>query len=121
MSDRLRYEVIVEGNNEEGYSAFLPSLLGCVTAAGSIEEIKRLIVEAVDIHIEGMLEDNLAIPEPLSPEQAEEAFGMPIPDSVAPGLFVEVSVAKSIVPIKVVSRLSEYQAATQEEAVRLYA
>lgn len=91
MSDRLRYEVIVEGNDREGYSAFLPSLLGCVTAAGTIEEIKTLIVEAVAIHIEGMLEDNLAIPEPLGADLAEKAFGRPIPDSVAPGLFVEVS------------------------------
>ena len=95
MSDGLRYEVIVEGNDREGYSAFLPSLLGCVTAAGSIEEIKWLIVEAVTIHIEGMIEDDLAIPEPLAPEQAEEAFGMPIPESVAPGLFVEVSVKEN--------------------------
>ena len=110
MSDRLRYEVIVEGNDSEGYSAFLPSLLGCVTAAGSIEEIKKLIVEAVTIHIEGMVEDDLPIPEPLAPEQTEEAFGMPIPDSVAPGLFVEVS---AIEPIEVGLHI--------EEAVGLYA
>lgn len=95
MSDRLRYEVIVEGNDSEGYSAFLPSLLGCVTAAGTIEEIKRLIVEAVAIHIEGILEDNLPIPEPLDADLAEEVFGIPIPDSVAPGLFVEVSVKEN--------------------------
>ena len=117
MSDRLRYGVIVEGNDSEGYSAFLPSLLGCVTAAGTIEEIKALIVEAVTIHIEGMVEDDLPIPEPLAPEQAEEAFGMPIPDSVAPGLFVEVSVTK---PPEVVLRQSDYGVASQEEAVKLY-
>ena len=110
MSDRLRYEVIVEGNDSEGYSAFLPSLLGCVTAAGRIEEIKTLIAEAVTIHIEGMIEDGLPIPEALSPEQAEEAFGMPIPDSVAPGLFVEVS---AVEPIEVGLHM--------EEAVGLYA
>ena len=114
MSDRFRYEVIVEGNDREGYSAFLPSLLGCVTAAGTIEEIKALIVEAVAIHIEGMKEDGLPIPEPLTPEQAEEAFGMPIPDSVVPGLLVEVSVVRSI---KAVLRVSDYQAAVHEEAV----
>ena len=117
MSYRLRYEVIIKGNDREGYSAFLPSLLGCVTAAESVEEIKRLIVEAVAIHIEGMEEDGLPILEPLAPDQAEEAFGMPIPDSVAPGLFVEISVAE---PIKVSLNLSDYQSATHEEAVSLY-
>ena len=118
MSDKLIYEVIVEGNDSEGYSAFLPSLLGCVTAAGSIEEVKRLIVEAVTIHIEGMVEDDLPIPEPLVPEQAEEAFGMPIPNSVVPGMFVEVSAVKSV---EVELYLSDRQVATQEESVRLYA
>lgn len=99
MSDRLRYEVIVEGSDSEGYSAFLPSLLGCVTAAGTIEEIKTLIVEAVTIHIEGMVEDGLPIPEPLTPQQATEVLGMPIPDSVAPGLFVEVAVVEPVVSV----------------------
>ena len=117
MSDRLRYEVIVEGSDSEGYSAFLPSLLGCVTAARTIEEIKTLIVEAVTIHIEGMEEDGLPIPEPLAPDHAEEAFGMPIPDSVAPDLFVEVSAVK---PVKVVLCLSDYQATAHEESVKLY-
>ena len=98
MSDRFRYEVIVEGNDAEGYSAFLPSLLGCVTAAQTIEEIKTLIVEAVTMHIEGMMEDSLPIPEPLTAQQAEEALGMPVPASVAPGLFVEVSVREALVP-----------------------
>ena len=98
MSDRFRYEVIVEGNDAEGYSAFLPSLLGCVTAAQTIEEIKTLIVEAVTMHIEGMVEDGLPIPEPLTLQQAAEALGMPIPASVAPGLFVEVSGVETLVP-----------------------
>ena len=91
MSDTLRYEVVVEGNDNEGYSAFLPSLLGCVSAADTIEEIQTLIVEAVAFHIEGMVEDGLSLPDPIPPELWEEEFGMPIPESVVPGMFVEIS------------------------------
>ena len=78
MSDTLRYEVVVEGNNSDGYSAFLPSLLGCVSAGDTIEEEKTLIVEAVAFHIEGMVED-----------------GLPIPESVAPSLFVEIAAVQN--------------------------
>ncbi len=103
MKDRFRYEVIVEGNDAEGYSAFLPSLLGCVTAAQTIEEIKTLIVEAVTMHIEGMMEDGLPIPEPLTTQRADEAFGMPVPDSVVPGLFVEVVGVETLAPASTIT------------------
>ncbi len=95
MSDTLRYEVVVEGNNSDGYSAFLPSLLGCVSAGDTIEEEKTLIVEAVAFHIEGMVEDGLPIPEPIAPELREKEYGMPIPESVAPGLFVEIAAVQN--------------------------
>lgn len=98
MTDTLRYEVVVEGNDREGYSAFLPSLLGCVSAGDTIEEIQTMIVEAVSFHIEGMVEDGLPIPEPIPPELWEQEFGMPVPESVVPGLFVEIS-ANHDIPI----------------------
>ena len=91
MSDTLRYQVVVEGNDRDGYSAFLPSLLGCVSAGDTIDEIKALIVEAVAFHIDGMLEEGLPIPDPIPPGMWEKEFGMPVPQSVVSGLFVEVS------------------------------
>lgn len=109
MSDTLRYEVVVEGNDNEGYSAFLPSLLGCVSAADTIEEIQTLIVEAVSFHIEGMVEDGLPIPEPIPPELWEREFGMPVPESVVPGLFVEISIAHDIPAAKPTKPVTTYQ------------
>jgi predicted RNase H-like HicB family nuclease len=35
-----------------------------VAGAEALEEVKQLMKEAVEIHIEGMREDGLAIPEP---------------------------------------------------------
>ena len=96
MTDTLRYKVVVEGNDSDGYSAFLPSLLGCVSAGDTIEEIQTMIVEAVSFHIEGMVEDGLPIPDPIPPELWEQEFGIPVPESVVPGLFVEISIAQDI-------------------------
>lgn len=87
-----RYAVVIEKTGN-GYAAGLPALPGCVAAGDTLEETKALIVEAVRFHAEGLVEDGLLIPEPLAPEMWEDEYGMPIPESVEPGLFIEISVA----------------------------
>jgi predicted RNase H-like HicB family nuclease len=42
----------------------VPNLLGCIAAGKTLEEVKRLIGEAITFHTEGLREDGLAIPEP---------------------------------------------------------
>ena len=44
--------------------AYVPDLPGCVTTGKTLEEIERNIREAVELHLEGMLEDGEPIPEP---------------------------------------------------------
>ena len=41
----------------------MPDLPGCGANADSLEEIKRLLREGIEFHIEGMREDGLPIPE----------------------------------------------------------
>jgi predicted RNase H-like HicB family nuclease len=47
-----------------GYSAHVPDLPGCIGAAGTLEETKRLMREAIEFHIEGMLLHAEPVPEP---------------------------------------------------------
>lgn len=61
----MKYTMIIE-EGENNYSAYLPDLPGCVTTAKTIEELKQLMREAVELHIQGMIEDGLPIPEPNS-------------------------------------------------------
>jgi predicted RNase H-like HicB family nuclease len=49
-----------------GYSAYVPDLPGCVAAASTLDETRRLIKEAIEFHIEGMRMSGEAIPEPTS-------------------------------------------------------
>lgn len=53
----------VSGSN---YSAYVPDLPGCVATADSLDEIKRLMREGIEFHLEGMREDGLPIPAPLT-------------------------------------------------------
>ncbi len=60
-----RYAVVVEdaGSN---WAAYVPDLPGCVVTGDTVEEVGRLIREAITLHMEGMTEDGLPIPDPSS-------------------------------------------------------
>ena len=47
-----------------GYSAHVPDLPGCVAAAATLEETRRLIREAIEFHIEGMRINGDVVAEP---------------------------------------------------------
>lgn len=53
--------VILE-KTDDGYSAYLPDLPGCISTGKTITEIKSNIKDAVDFHIEGMRTENISIP-----------------------------------------------------------
>jgi predicted RNase H-like HicB family nuclease len=47
-----------------GYSAHVPDLPGCVAAAATLEEIRELMREAIEFHIEGMRTNGDPVPKP---------------------------------------------------------
>jgi predicted RNase H-like HicB family nuclease len=57
-----RFLVVIEkaGSN---YSAYSPDLPGCVATGATLDEAEKNMHEALEMHIQGMLEDNLPIPE----------------------------------------------------------
>ena len=57
-----RFLIVIEKANEN-YSAYSPDLPGCVATGKTREETERNMQEAVEMHVQGMLEDNLPIPE----------------------------------------------------------
>ena len=61
----MRYAVIVE-KSATGYGAYVPDLPGCVAAAETIDEIRRLIREAIELHLADMRDSGQSIPQPSS-------------------------------------------------------
>lgn len=61
----MKYAVIIE-EGENGFGAYVPDLPGCIAAADTKEEVKKLIHEAIEFHIEGLKEDGEPIPKPAS-------------------------------------------------------
>jgi len=59
----MRYAIVIE-KGSKSYGAYVPDLPGCVAVGKTAEEVKKLIAEAVPLHLQGLREDGLPIPEP---------------------------------------------------------
>lgn len=60
-----RFLVIFE-KGAENYGAYAPDLPGCVAVGDTLEETEKNMREAIEMHIQGMLEDSEPIPIPQS-------------------------------------------------------
>lgn len=57
-----RFLIVIE-KAKGNYSAYSPDLPGCVATGKTREEVERNMHEAIEMHLQGLLEDGLAIPE----------------------------------------------------------
>ena len=60
-----KYLVIFEKAGDN-YSAYSPDIPGCIATGSTREEAEKSIREAISFHIEGLVEDELPVPEPVS-------------------------------------------------------
>lgn len=69
---RRQFPAIVIERTESGtYSAFSPSLLGCIAAAKTKDECVQLMQEAIQLHLEDVLIRGEPIPQPSTDAAAE--------------------------------------------------
>lgn len=59
-----KYAVVIEQVPESNYCAYVPDLPGCVSTGETRQEVEQNIREAIEFHLEGMVEDGISIPEP---------------------------------------------------------
>ena len=57
-----RFLVVIEKANGN-YSAYSPDLPGCVATGATREEVESNMREAIEMHVGGLLEDDLPVPE----------------------------------------------------------
>ena len=60
-----RYLVIIE-KSETGFSAYVPDLPGCIATGNTRKVVERNLYETVKFHIEGLKEDGLEVPKPIT-------------------------------------------------------
>lgn len=60
-----RFLVIIE-KAENNFTAYSPDLPGCVATGSTREEVEKNMKDAIELHLKGLEEDDLPIPEPTS-------------------------------------------------------
>ena len=60
----MEYVVVVEKADDGSFSAYVPDLPGCVACGDSRADAKRLIRQAIRLHIESLEEYGDPIPKP---------------------------------------------------------
>ncbi len=59
----MKYLAIIE-KASANFSAYFPDIPGCIATGRTIEEVKERLNIALEIHLQGMMEDGEPIPEP---------------------------------------------------------
>lgn len=59
---------------EKSFSAYLPDLRGCVAVGESGAEVKQLIQEGIEFHVEDLRETGAETPKPLSKSEYVEVL-----------------------------------------------
>lgn len=70
------YRALLEPDGEGGFGVVFPDFPGCVSAAPNAETAVNHAAEALALHLEGMIEDDIERPDPSAPEA-------PLPDWLA--------------------------------------
>ncbi|QDU90080.1 hypothetical protein Pla175_34800 [Pirellulimonas nuda] len=69
-----RYAIVIE-KAPNNFAAYVPDLPGCVATGATFEETEREVREAIEFHLEGLREDGLPIPEPVTRVDYSEVPG----------------------------------------------
>jgi predicted RNase H-like HicB family nuclease len=65
----MNYAIVIHKEKGTDYGVTVPDLPGCFSAGATMDEAIAMAREAIELHLEGLIEDGLPIPEPASIEQ----------------------------------------------------
>jgi len=99
----MEYIAYLHKDKNSDYGVSFPDFPGCVTAGSSLEEARRMAVEALSFHIVGMQEDGEAIPPPSTLDDLRRDPALR--DAVA--FLVEVREPERTVRVNITARESE--------------
>lgn len=109
----MRFPVVLHTDDGVRYGVTVPDLPGCFSAGDTIDEALDSVLEAIDLHLEGLTEDgdSIPVPQPLAAHQANAEY--------AGGVWAVVDVDVSrfdgraekiniTIPRRILARVDEY-------------
>ena len=72
----MKIAVVLHSDDGLRYGVTVPDLAGCFSAGGSVEDALESVVEAIELHLEGLLEEGEEMPviAPISQHQANPDY-----------------------------------------------
>ncbi|MCB0216072.1 MAG: type II toxin-antitoxin system HicB family antitoxin [Caldilineae bacterium] len=64
----MRFPIVIHKDPDSDHGVTVPDLPGCFSAGSTMDEALTNVVEAIELHLEGMLEDGESIPMPRTVE-----------------------------------------------------
>ncbi len=102
----MEYIAYLHKDKRSDYGVSFPDFPGCVTAGKSLEEARELAVEALTLHIAGMIEDGEALPEPSTLDQLARDPAM----KGAVAFLVSTEAPEKTVRVNITARESQIEA-----------
>ncbi|MBR0668545.1 ribbon-helix-helix protein, CopG family [Roseomonas hellenica] len=107
------YIALIHKDAESDFGVSFPDLPGCVTAGATLDEARAMAAEALALHIEGMIEDGEAIPEPSSltvimkERENRDAVAVLVPGPTKPARAVRVNITLPEDALHAIDRYAE--------------
>ncbi|MEA2739702.1 MAG: hypothetical protein QOH05_3009 [Acetobacteraceae bacterium] len=117
------YVALLRKQPDSDYGVDFPDFPGCVTAGETLEDARRMAAEAIQLHIEGMIEDGDPIPAPsgldeiMTDPHNRDAVAVLIDAAVRrPAIRVNVSLPADL--LEAIDRVSDNRSRFLAEAAR---
>ncbi|MEH2513458.1 putative RNase H-like HicB family nuclease [Nitrobacteraceae bacterium AZCC 1564] len=106
-----QYIALIHKDADSDYGVSFPDLPGVITAGSTLDEARDMAMEALALHLEGLVEDGEAVPEPSSLEEimsvAENRDGVAVLIA-APAPEVKTVRVNVTLPADVLSEIDKY-------------
>jgi len=63
MQAKMKYRIVLEPQEEGGYTVYVPALPGCLSQGETTEEAMANIKEAIIVYLESLRDRGIALPE----------------------------------------------------------
>jgi len=90
----INYAIVIHKDRDSDYGVTVPDLPGCFTAGSTLDEALAMAQEAVELHLEGLIEHGEAVPRPGTMEKHKRN-----PDTKG-GVWAVVSVSTADLRVK---------------------
>lgn len=91
----MNYPVVIHKDKKSDYGVSVPDLPGCVSAGKTVDDALAMIREAIELHLEGLIEEDGVVPLPSAIEDLRDN-----PD-YADGTWAIVTVDESTLRVKI--------------------